>query len=1320
MTATSRHSAESIKRSLRIKLARLVAAVVLFTAGALILGGFLSLRGILREQAQVRLQTELTGRQRLLDAYIRQQFERVKLVASRTQLRRLLRQHVDGAVDLADVAERSTRILTDARDSTDTFIDIWITDPKGKVITSTNLQRMGESFADHEAFLGGREEPAMLPPRSNQSIHRSIVAAPVISTDDVFLGVVMVTLDVSDMHDMLRADLLESQTTRVMVGMQSNGSIELFFAPEGEATTFKPATIPALAAAVSGKTGFEQFVDYKGNDVLAAFAPVGYGGWGVAVKIDVDEAYAPIKTLRMWSLLIAIIVLIVAVSLALLTAGRFARPIRRLTNAASALADGDYSARAEIDSDDELGVLGQVFNDTAAALQKHREHLEELVQQRTTELQASIEQLEDSRAIFRSLVEGLPLHIFRKDVDGRFMFCNERFAGSMDRTVEEVIGKTDYDFFPSEQADKYRADDQRVMTMQTTFHDIEAHHEHGQLHYVEVVKSPVYDHRHQVVGVQGAFWDVTDRKRAQEAIAASQALTRQIIDTALDAFVAMDARGEIVDWNPQAEKIFGWAREEVEGRKLSETLIPERFRADHERGLATFLDTGAGPVLNQRIELVALHKAGHEFPIELTIAAIPVNDSYRFNAFVHDISVRRRHVQELQETQEQLQGAKDAAEFANQAKSDFLANMSHEIRTPMNGVLGMIELMMNTETSPEQREYLRLAKGSAEALLNILNDILDFSKIDAGKMELDMHPFHLRDSVGDTLQTLTLRAAEKGLELALRIPSAVPDRLIGDQGRFRQIIINLVGNAIKFTDSGEVVVDISLKDADDERALLHMSVSDTGIGISKEKHDAVFESFAQADSSTTREFGGTGLGLAICRQLVELMGGRIWMDSEIGKGSTFHVEIPFDLGDRDAHYVLPTPEELKGLPVLVVDDNATNRLILEEMLLSWRMHPIVAPDAKTALQRIDQTSDTDPEVRLALLDGMMPTMDGLTLAEKIRERPACAALPLLLLSSGTRPDDVTRARSLGIARCLPKPVKPSDLLDAMVLALRRKKPMDASGSDEPDAGRPKRLLNVLLAEDTRVNQQVAVRLLEKRGHRVTVADNGKLAVSCFGEQPFDAVLMDVQMPEMDGLEATAAIRAVEKPAGGHVPIIAMTAHAMKDDRQRCLDAGMDDYLSKPIHADELYDVLERNAGDTPDDQSSSQDRPRSELVNQTSDSTDGDDQFHMADAMAHVGNDETLLRELAGIFLDDIQPMMQQLGVAIDREDPIEARRLAHAVKGLSVNFGAANACQNAVSIESLAKVENWSAIGAHWHSLQEQITTLIDELQRWTQTKEG
>jgi two-component system, sensor histidine kinase and response regulator len=663
----------------------------------------------------------------------------------------------------------------------------------------------------------------------------------------------------------------------------------------------------------------------------------------------------------------------------------------------------------------------------------------------------------------------------------------------------------------------------------------------------------------------------SEHTRVEKKLAFERNLMRTVIDNIPDSIFVKDSAGRYLLANKAFAKLHGLeSPEPLLGKTVFDLFPKERAVSLHAADLEVI---GATKPLMIEGERSVVDAEGNVRWIHMTKVPL-TNDRGEIVGIVgvnRDITLSKLAEVELRQSAE-------TAETANRAKSEFLANMSHEIRTPMNGIIGMTDLALETQLSQEQREFLGMVKSSADSLLSLLNDILDFSKIEAGKLDFETIDFQLRETLDNAVRTLALHAQQKGLELACHILPDVPDGLQGDPTRIRQIVVNLLGNAIKFTSQGEVVIQVEIQDESQDETVLHFAVRDTGIGIPLEKQQIIFEAFTQTDSSTTRKYGGTGLGLAISSRLINKMGGKIWVESELGRGSTFHFTTRFRLQKISARKYVPLgAEALRDLPVLVVDDNATNRRILQEMLLAWQMKPTLTESGHEGLTILEQAYTEGTPFSLILVDAQMPGMDGFSFVERIKADARLANSIVIMLTSAGYRGDAARCRELGIQGYLTKPNKRSDLLQAIKAVLGSQSRTESSPSvvtvHSLRESRVRR--RILLAEDNRVNQALAVRLLEKRGHEVVVAGNGKAALEALQAQEFDVILMDVQMPEMDGLQATAAIRNGEIKNGKHIPIIAMTAHAMTGDKERCLEAGMDDYITKPIRPEQLVDMVER-------------------------------------------------------------------------------------------------------------------------------------------------
>lgn len=788
-----------------------------------------------------------------------------------------------------------------------------------------------------------------------------------------------------------------------------------------------------------------------------------------------------------------------------------------------------------------------------------------------------------------------------------------------------------------------------------------------------------------------------------------RSLFLSLVNSIPACFIRKDRDGRIVFVNDNFAGLFGKGADEIVGRTIAD-FYPKEFaelaREEDEdvmrsgqvledvfdnivNGKTVYYASRKGPVRNERNEVIGIQ------------------------TIFWDITEQRLAEQALIAEREELRAAKNAADEANRAKSDFVANMSHEIRTPMNAIIGMTDLLLDSELTQTQREYLKMVQESGEALLTLINDILDFSKIEAGKFELQLQTFDIHELLGDTMKGMGFRAHTQGLELVFHVDENIPKKLIGDPGRIRQIVVNLVGNAIKFTGSGEVLLEITCKNKTESHADLLISVIDTGIGIAKENWTKVFKEFEQADASTTRKFGGTGLGLAISSRLVELMNGRIWVESELGAGSKFQIELSLGIDQSDSHFDLPTSRiDVQGVRVLIVDDNATNRRILKDMLSKWGMNPTTMSGGDAALTALMDAAEEGDSFQLIISDVNMPGMDGLTLAKSIVEKALLNPANVIMLTSGPRPEDSKNLRSLGISLHLLKPAKQSELYDAVVSSLHAvgiASGMPTATANPVNASAHQRELNVLLAEDNLVNQKLAIGILDKLGHRVTVANDGIEALALVEQNDFDLVLMDVQMPEMDGLEATRELRRRESGTEKHLLVVAMTAHAMKGDRESCLKAGMDDYLGKPIRIKDMTDKISElfhgsSTSQSPDDLASSP----------------SEDVIVWSEALSSVGGDKKLLCELVQVFLKETPGLLQKAVDAADVGDTEALRAAIHPLKGSMLFLNPNLAMESSEEVEQFSTDGDLDASRQSLAALQGQFDQVCDSLKTYLKRANG
>lgn len=931
-----------------------------------------------------------------------------------------------------------------------------------------------------------------------------------------------------------------------------------------------------------------------------------------------------------------------------------------------------------------------------------------------------ITELKSAEAELRALFAAMTDVIIVYDSEGRYLKIAPTNPSNLFRPPADMVGKTVTELFPPDQAAFFLENICRALAT-------------GGLTSVEYSlfidnKEIVFSAFVSPISSDSVIWvarDITEYKRNASELAREKQYFESLIRNSPVAIVVLDNDENIVSGNPAFEQLYGFASDEILGKNLDLLITDEKTRDEANRYTQE--------VMNQAVHAVGKRLRKDRSLVDVEIFGVPVMiDGQKSGAFAmyHDIS--------------ELTHARQEAEKANRAKSEFLANMSHEIRTPMNGVMGMLELALDTQLTPEQTDYLQTSLHSAEALLSLLNDILDFSKIEAGRLELESINFSLRNTIEDVAYTLAKRAQDKGLEMACLVDPDLTSDLRGDPGRLRQILVNLVGNAIKFTQQGEIVIRAEPIEDAGGHITVHFSVQDTGIGIPYERQAAVFDRFTQADGSTTRTYGGTGLGLTISKQLVEVMGGRIGLESKPGAGTTFWFDVKLEKQPPEKRGITAPltfgPVNLMQARILVVDDNQTNRMILTKNVEALGSRVDVVSSGAKAIEILRQAQRAGDPFHIVLLDMQMPVMDGEQTARAIKSDPSVKDVKILILTSMGQRGDAVRLEMLGCSGYLIKPIKQQMLFDAVVAVLNQKKEKIAPLITRHVLAEHRKLgQRILLAEDNLINQKLAVVLLQKAGFSVDVVETGAQALEKACDIPYNAVLMDVQMPEMDGLEATRLIRKAEAQSGRHIPIVAMTAHAMQGDRERCLDAGMDDYLTKPLEPKVLFNALDRwIAPQTPGADRPTIDRPQEDRPSEFFHADDEVGLFgesapsaspateeaapvsqavssafippaNFELALPRFSGDRDFMKQMFLEFKDGLPNRLREIHVAMDENDPNRLGRLAHNLKGVALNFNADPLVDAALAIEKLSSSEDLTEARSLVDHLDAEASRLVD-----------
>ncbi len=1146
------------------------------------------------------LKTTAHSRTLHVETFLNTQKERITQLSQSIVLESFLNssEHDPGYAKKYDITKRRLEQTEEAGESVN---EVFVLDKKGKVATSSDRKNIGLDRSTDAYFLEAKSGPYIKDACFSRITGQKAIAVSAPITDretKSLLGIIVGRISLSKLNEI----------TADRTGLGKTGEIYLINKHGYMITPSRFIEDTFLKLRVDnentrkcfedarrfGATPHEHevlvYTDYRGVKVIGVHDHIPEMQWCLMAEIDESKAFAPLNKLKITLVIIMLIFPLVAWLLGSFISRLITRPIRKLHEGTEIIGQGNLDYKTGTDSKDEIGQLSRAFDRMTGDLKKTTTSIDDLNKEIAERKQVE-EALRESRERYQDIFNNVSDFLYFHDLEGNLIETNLAWKREYGFSDDDLANMNIRDLIPERHKHQFEDYLKRVKENKKDEGLIVVVTKDGREHIIEYRNTLANDSTGPI-GVRGSGRDITERMKSEKALQESEEKFKMLVESSPFGISITNPDMTFESFNPKFTELFGYTIEELPDKQ---TWF-ERAYPDEEYRKQVFSVWKADAVNDSKI--------GERKPRIFTVRCKDGED--KIIQFRVVLLKDGRQLLTYQNITALVQARREA-EDANRAKSEFLANMSHEIRTPMNAIIGMTDLALDTELNAEQQEYLDIVKSSSYSLLTLINDILDFSKIESKKLDLDLVDFNLSESVGDTLKTISVHAHEKGLELAYNVQPDIPEILTGDPGRLRQILVNLAGNSVKFTEKGEVVVNVERESEEEDKICLHFTVTDTGIGIPPDKQKLMFEPFAQADGSITRKYGGTGLGLAITKHLVEMMGGCIWLESEVGKGTKIHFTAWFDISAAPSRRPIALePVDVKGLPVLVVDDNATNRRILQQILTNWQMKPTVAESGKAGFKALERASNRGEAFVLMLLDAVMPEMDGFAVAEEVRKHKMVTAPIIMMLTSAGRRGDAARCRELGLAAYLTKPISQSDLFDTIMTVLAVK-------DQDKDSARlitrhsmreaqvpsfaPKRegKFRILVAEDNIVNQKLVIRMLEKAGHTPVVAANGREAVDKFKAEHFDLILMDVQMPEMDGYEATKEIRKHEtrglKPEYGdtgeqssivnhqssiqRIPIIALTAHAMKGDRERCLEADMDDYVTKPIRAEELFKAIKK-------------------------------------------------------------------------------------------------------------------------------------------------